>query len=737
MSTTSDAVVYNPYDYEIHEDPYPTYERLRDEAPLYRNDEMDFWALSRHADVLEGFRDCDTLLQRARRVARSRRLAARTPTRRCRSSPWTRRCTAACAAWCRGASPRDASPSWSRASAAIARELPRPRCSRQGSVDFIADFAGRLPMDVISELMGVPVADRDELRRLSDLLVHREDGVHDVPPEGMAAALEPGRLLRRHARRSGKATPTDDLTSALLAAEIDGDRLTDDEIIGFLFLMVVAGNETTTKLLANAWYWAWRNPDERAKPFADPGRTSRCGSRRRCATTPRSQMLARVTTADVRAARPGDPRGRPGACCSRLGQPRPRVFADPDRYDLDRAEPLPQLASFGFGRHFCLGASLARLEARVALEELVACLRDLRDRRRPASSGSTRSTCAASPRCRRRRRAPRLHRPRRRPLMPRFEPHPERRRGGRHRRLVRHRRGHRARRSPQPAIPSCSAPAASTAARSWRRPDPRRRRRGDRPAARPDRQRLDHGLRPTGARPSSGPIEVLVSNAGDVQPDHHRRRGSRRSSPVSCRSTCSAPRRSCHAVVPAHVRASARRRRVRRPPRSRSRPAPTWRPTSRRRPASRASPRPWPMELRGHRRARRHRAPGPVVDRAGHHLGRGHHQRGRGVLVRVGPAAPRRRRCAPSEMAQAVLAVVSAPKGTRYAVLEVQPEAPVDARRDHDDHDHRTAQGLRRRRRHRPPRGVPHRPDRPDAARPRRVRRRRLSSAWPTRTSCC
>ena len=68
---------------------------------------------------------------------------------------------------------------------------------------------------------------------------------------------------RRRSRR-------DDLTSALLDAEIDGDKLTDDEIIAFLFLMVVAGNETTTKLLGNAWYWGWRNPEERAKPFADP-----------------------------------------------------------------------------------------------------------------------------------------------------------------------------------------------------------------------------------------------------------------------------------------------------------------------------------------------------------------------------------------------------------------------------------------------------------------------------------
>ena len=78
---------------------------------------------------------------------------------------------------------------------------------------------------------------------------------------------------------------TDDLTSALLEAEIDGDRLTDDEVLGFLFLMVIAGNETTTKLLANAAFWGHRNPDQLTPVYARPRRGSRCGSRRRCATT--------------------------------------------------------------------------------------------------------------------------------------------------------------------------------------------------------------------------------------------------------------------------------------------------------------------------------------------------------------------------------------------------------------------------------------------------------------------
>ena len=139
-----------------------------------------------------------------------------------------------------------------------------------GSFDFVSDFAGLLPMDVISDLVGVPPSDRAEIRRLADLLVHREDGMNDVPPEGMEAALYlAGYYADMIADR--RAHERDDLTWSLLQVEVDGDRLTDDEMISFLFLLVVAGNETTTKLLSNAWYWGWRHPDQGAKPLGRPG----------------------------------------------------------------------------------------------------------------------------------------------------------------------------------------------------------------------------------------------------------------------------------------------------------------------------------------------------------------------------------------------------------------------------------------------------------------------------------
>jgi cytochrome P450 len=367
------ALVYSPYQYEIHEDPYPTYQRLRDEAPVYRNADGDFWALSRHADVVEGFRD-HVRLSSAHGVSldpsASGPNAHRTMSFLAMDPPMHGRMRGLVS---RGFTPRRVAELEPRI-----RELTRAHLDvalAKGTFDFIGDLAGKLPMDVISELIGVPVSDRDEVRRLSDLLVHREEGMDDVPPAGVEAAFA---LIAYYADMLAqrRATPTDDLTSALLAAEVDGDRLTDDEIMGFLFLMVVAGNETTTKLLGNAWYWAWRNPTERAKPFEDAARVpSWIEETLRYDTS--SQMLARIATEDITLHDTTIPAGDRVVLVVGSANRDERAFTDPDRYDLDRDErELQQIASFGFGRHFCLGASLARLEARVCLEELVARVGD-------------------------------------------------------------------------------------------------------------------------------------------------------------------------------------------------------------------------------------------------------------------------------------------------------------------------------------------------------------------------
>jgi len=241
---------------------------------------------------------------------------------------------------------------------------------RDREFDFVQDFAGRLPMDVISEMVGVPPADRDQLRRLADTVVHRDDGIFDVPQAGMEAALA---LACYYAdmiadRRAQGARHDDgqDLTSALLAAEIDGDRLTDGEIIGFLFLMVVAGNETTTKLLANAVYWGWRNPAELAKPMSDPARiTDWIEETLRYDAS--SQIIARTVADDFIAHGQRIPAGHRLLLLIGSANRDRSAFPAPDDFDLDR--DTSALISFGAGRHYCLGASLARLEANIALTE--------------------------------------------------------------------------------------------------------------------------------------------------------------------------------------------------------------------------------------------------------------------------------------------------------------------------------------------------------------------------------
>jgi len=362
--TTIAPLVYNPYDYTIHEDPYPTYDRLRHEAPVFYNDELDFFAFSRHADVLAAFRDVDhysnsygvTLDPAAfgPDAHKAMSLLGLDPPRHTRMRSIVGK----------SFTPRRVAEMEERIRA-LAIQYIEPAVDAR-TFDFVGDFAGRLPMDVISELVGVPPSDRAELRRLADLLIHREEGIDDVPPEGVEAALTMAGYYaemvadrRRHER--------DDLTWSMLQQEIDGEGLTDDEVISFLFLLVVAGNETTTKLLSNAWLWGARCPDERAKPFADPGRVPDWVEETLRYDTS-TQMLVRVTREPVTVHGVDIDAGRRVLLLVGSANRDEAVFEDPERYDLDR--DTQNLISFGGGRHFCMGAALARMETRIGLGEL-------------------------------------------------------------------------------------------------------------------------------------------------------------------------------------------------------------------------------------------------------------------------------------------------------------------------------------------------------------------------------
>jgi cytochrome P450 len=356
----------NPFSYEFHEDPYPTYRWLRDHAPLYRNERLDFWALSRFADVTAAFIDWQTyssaqgiLLERLDpkylettpmmifadppRHDRLRRLVSRafTPRRIAELEPLVRDITV------RFLDPLVAG----------------------GGGDFVRDFSTPLPTEVIFTLLGVPDGDRAQLRAWTDMALERDPDTPDPPPRAVAAMMEQMRywyqLLPELRRR-----PNDGLICALFDAEIDTDagrtRLTDGEIIGLCSLLGGAGSETTTRLLANAVVLFAHHPGEYAKILADPARIPVAVEEVLRHSTP-AQYAGRTLTREVTWYGETVPEGARILLLVGSANRDERQYPEPDRFDIDRR--VENLISFGEGVHFCLGAPLARLEARVALEE--------------------------------------------------------------------------------------------------------------------------------------------------------------------------------------------------------------------------------------------------------------------------------------------------------------------------------------------------------------------------------
>jgi len=377
MTTPSDAdarsrepLVLNPYDWDFHEDPYPTYRRLREEAPVYYNAALDFYALSRHRDVLEAFKDWETFSNRGGvalenttdDVASVYFILAMDPPRHHAMRGIIRKVF----------TPRR-----------VAQlEAPLRRLCRQyiaafptdGAADFIEAFAGRIPMDIISEMIGVPDCDRDMIRSWANTLIERVDGSPRIPAAAIDASINLlgyfGTMVGE--RRRGTAAH-DDLTTAVLDAELDGERLQDADVVSFLFLMSVAGNETTAKLLANMLYWADRNRPQWARVQGDPAMIPRWVEET-LRYDNSTQILYRTTTRAITLHEVSIPADKKVALLVGAANRDERVFLDPDRYDLGR--DCKDSLSFGKGVHFCLGAALARLEGHICMDELFKAYRD-------------------------------------------------------------------------------------------------------------------------------------------------------------------------------------------------------------------------------------------------------------------------------------------------------------------------------------------------------------------------
>jgi cytochrome P450 len=355
------VVRFNPYAYEFHDDPFPVYRRLRDEAPCYHDDDLAFWALSRFDDVVAALHDPGTFCSRhgitlepgnPLPMLLTTDPPGHTLLRRLVSRAFTPRRIAAL------------EPSIRALSQHYLDALPDA-----GTIDVISDYAAPLPMDVISNMLGVPREDQQQLRIWSDALLYRDEGVPDVTPAGIEAATHLYKYFSafvadRRAHEAG-----DDFTAALIAAEPDGEALTHEQVVGFLFLLIIAGNETTTKLLGNCLLALQRFPSERKKVLADFGRIADAveetlryeGS---------TQLMARTTARDVVVH--GEHIAEGSKVLLLLGSANrdERVWQHADVFDIDRPWPTHHVG-FGHGIHVCLGAALARLEMRVSLEELL------------------------------------------------------------------------------------------------------------------------------------------------------------------------------------------------------------------------------------------------------------------------------------------------------------------------------------------------------------------------------
>ena len=269
------------------------------------------------------------------------------------------------------------------ASRAVERLTPRlemlskrtiDRIAARGSCDFVADVASKLPMQVICELLGVPEADWERLYACSNTMMARDDLDFAASKEDVSrASMEIFGYSAAHADER-RARPKEDLMSALIAAEVDGQKLADGEINAFFVLLVIAGNETTRTLLAGGLHALLENPGEHARLLADPSLWPGAVEEMLRFVSPIMQWrrtLDRDVTLHGKELREGDK-----VILSLISANRDeRVFTDPERFDITRRHN-PHVA-FGLGPHLCLGASLARMEARLLLQELFRRLPDV------------------------------------------------------------------------------------------------------------------------------------------------------------------------------------------------------------------------------------------------------------------------------------------------------------------------------------------------------------------------
>jgi cytochrome P450 len=368
MTATEPGVYYDPFDIEIDTDPYPIWKRLREERPLYYNERYDFYALSRFDDVEQALVDWRTyssakgtlleLIKSGMDIPRGSIIFEDPPDHDLH----------------RGLLSRVFTP---RKMGAIEPKV-REFCARcldplvgAGGFDFIHDLGAQMPMRTIGMLLGIPEQDQEELRDRIDQGLRLREGT--MPDPAAQEARDQSNAFEEYIDWRAE-HPSDDLMTELLRAEYqDADgtrrRLTRDEVLGYVNLLAAAGNETTTRLIGWTGKVLADNPDQRRELVEDRSLVPRA-IEELLRFEPPSPVQGRHVTSDVEHHGQVVPEGSAMLLLNASGNRDERRFADPDRFDIRRR--IDHHLAFGYGTHFCLGAALARLEGRIALDEVLA-----------------------------------------------------------------------------------------------------------------------------------------------------------------------------------------------------------------------------------------------------------------------------------------------------------------------------------------------------------------------------
>jgi cytochrome P450 len=360
-------LVYDPYDYAIDADPHPVWKRLRDEAPVYYNEKLDFYALSRFDDVLAAHLDPTTFSSAHTTVLEmmtpdpdpfmTSMMIFMDPPQHTRYRKLVSRAF----------TPRHMSALEPRIRALAGRFLDE--FVGVDSFDYVDDFGARLPVMVISALLGAPEEDEEQLREWTDAMLHIDPGeIMGEQANFMRGAVHDyWQALIDDRRRN----PRDDIMSELMTADLeeaDGTTrfLTDGEIHAFMGLISGAGNETVARFLGWSAVGLDQFPDERRKLVENPALVANAVEEILRWEAP-SAIQGRWVTRDVEVRGTVLAEGSKAALLTGAADRDERMWADPDSIIVDR--DLSRHVAFGYGIHFCLGAALARLEGRIALEE--------------------------------------------------------------------------------------------------------------------------------------------------------------------------------------------------------------------------------------------------------------------------------------------------------------------------------------------------------------------------------